>query len=173
VRKVRVYELGGGERENPMKTFVMLLMIGGGLCAQTVVTLERGPCYGPCPVYRLTLYDSGKIVFEGKNHVRAKGTQTATISKEQVAELVAGFEKAGYFRFKDRYTAHHITDLPTTVTSVQVGRRVKRIEHYHGDSSAPKILSALENKIDAVVGSKRWIGSGEQSSRDIWDSMRR
>ena len=150
-----------------------MLMIGGRLCAQTVVTLERGPCYGTCPVYKLTLYDSGKVVFEGKDHVRTKGTRTATIGKERVAELVAEFEKAGYFSFKDRYTAYHITDMPTAVTSVQAGRRVKRIEHYHGDSSAPKILSALENKIDAAAGSNRWIGGGEQSSGDVWDSMRR
>jgi len=56
--------------------------------------------------------------------------------------------------------------LPAAVTSVRAGGRVKRIEHYHGDSSAPKILSALENKTDAVTGSKRWIGGGERSSRD-------
>ena len=156
-----------------MKTFVILLMMGGRLCAQTVVTLERGPCYGTCPVYKLTLYDSGKVVFEGKDHVRTRGTQTAAIGRERVAELVAEFEKLGYFSFKDRYTARHITDMPTAVTSVQAGRKVKRIEHYHGDSSAPKILTALENEIDAAAGSNRWIGGGAQSSRDVWDSTRR
>jgi hypothetical protein len=90
-----------------------------------------------------------------------------------VAELVAEFEKAGYFRFKDRYSAYHITDMPTAVASVQVGGRVKRIEHYHGDWSAPKILSDLEKKIDEVAGSKPWIGGGERSSKDVWDSRRR
>ncbi len=63
--------------------------------------------------------------------------------------------------------------LPAAPTSVRAVGRVKRIEHYHGDSGAPKILGALENKIDATAGSERWIGGGERSSRDGWDSMRR
>jgi len=156
-----------------MRTFVIWIMIGGRLCAQIAVTLERGPCYGTCPVYKLTLYDSGKVIFEGKDHVRTKGTQTAAIGKERVAELVAEFEKLGYFSFKDRYTADRVTDMPAAATSVRAGGRVKRIEHYHGDSSAPKILTALENEIDAAASSNRWIGGGAQSSRDVWDSTRR
>ena len=33
------------------------------------ITLERGPCFGTCPVYSVTLDGSGAVLFEGRRFV--------------------------------------------------------------------------------------------------------
>lgn len=143
------------------RIFAILLMTAGAVGAQTVITLERGMCFGTCPVYTVSLYDTGKVVFEGKLHVKYKGTQTAAIERAKVKALAAELERAGFFSFQDSYTHRRVTDMPTVVTTVRMGRRVKRIQHYLGDANAPKMLRVLERRIDAVAGSQQWIGAGK------------
>src|SRR4051812_14581782 len=67
----------------------------------TVITLERTGCFGPCPIYRLTLHGDGTVVFEGKRFVKSTGTFTAHIAPEQVRRLVEDFKKVDYFSLRD------------------------------------------------------------------------
>ena len=43
-----------------------------------VITLERTTCFGVCPVYTLTIYGDGRVVYEGTRFVRTEGERTAT-----------------------------------------------------------------------------------------------
>ena len=127
-----------------------------------VVTLERTVCFGGCPAYQLTIYGDGRVVYEGKAFVNVKGKQTSQIGSGQVAELVSAFEKAGYLSLKDNYTVP-ASDLPTTITSIALNGRSKRVSHYGiGGSpdvdSDPTELYELENKIDEIANSKQWVG---------------
>ncbi|HJX03290.1 MAG TPA: DUF6438 domain-containing protein [Dehalococcoidia bacterium] len=119
--------------------------------------LERTACFGACPVYSLTIFGNGSVVYEGKEHVRIKGTRETTISTEAVSQLVAEFEKAGYFSMNDSYTAFGVTDMPYANTSILIGGRTKSITHYHGDRSAPQQLTDIEDRIDEIVNSAQWI----------------
>lgn len=126
--------------------------------ADVAVTLERTACFGACPVYRVTIYADGKVVFEGERFVTTEGTQTASIDPQAVDQLIAGFEAAGYFGWKDEYTEMRITDLPTIITSVTRDGATKRITHYAGDSTAPLALPYLETWIDLVANTSQWTG---------------
>ncbi len=120
-----------------------------------IITLERTPCYGTCPDYKLTIYGDGKIVYEGKEYVKITGTQTAQISIDQVKAIVDEFYRIDYFSLQDKYTGN-ITDLPTTITSITINGTTKKVVNYYG---APKKLDELENKIDEITNSKIWIGN--------------
>jgi Domain of unknown function (DUF6438) len=118
-----------------------------------VITLDRTACYGACPVYSLRITSDGRVAYEGRRFVRVVGKATAKISPEAVSQLVAEFERIHYFNLEDTYTAR-ITDLPTTTTSIRIGSRFKQVVDYYG---APAALTALEQRIDEVAGSKRWV----------------
>lgn len=123
-----------------------------------VITLERTMCFGTCPVYTVTVYGDGKVIFEGQKYVKVTGRRTARISPQQVRQLIAEFDKAHYFALQDRYYAPNSrTDFPSAITSITIGARTKTVDHYLGDSSAPPALTNLEDKIDAIVNTKRWI----------------
>src|SRR3982751_1541119 len=85
---------------------------------QPVITLERTACFGTCPVYTVTIYTDGTVIYNGTQFVDVKGEQTSTIDPATVEQLVAGFEAAGYFDWNDSYTDMHITDQPYITTSV-------------------------------------------------------
>jgi hypothetical protein len=129
-----------------------------------VVTLERKPCFGGCPVYSISVSSEGVVSYQGLAGVRHLGAASKRIESEQVLALVSEFERAGYFSFAPRYIAaepacgRYATDSPTAVTSVTNGSRTHRVEHDYGCSSAPGGLVVLERRIDEALGSAEWTG---------------
>ena len=129
-----------------------------------VVTLERTACFGSCPVYLVTASSSGALRFEGKAHVSHPGSAVGQIPKARLDSLLAELEGAGYFEFEEHYApgspgcGNAATDLPTVTTSVTFHGRTKRIEHYRGCVGAPQALGPLEERIDEVLNTARWIG---------------
>lgn len=134
--------------------------------APTRVTLERTPCYGTCPVYRVTVAEDGAVVFEGVQHVDSVGRYTDRIDARLVVELARAAREHGYFDLDDKYAEGeanceaYATDAPTVITSITTGELFKRIEHDLGCAGAPRRLYDLERRIDEIVGTSRWIGSG-------------
>src|SRR5256886_133828 len=102
-----------------------LFLAGDGHAAQgngdknDVITLERGPCFGPCPIYKVSLASDGTISFEGFNFVSTKGKATAQIRPQDFQKLVAEFEKMKYFSLDENYTigtpgcGGAVTDMPS------------------------------------------------------------
>ena len=135
----------------------------GGADSAVRITLERGPCFGTCPVYSVTLDGSGAVLFEGRRFVADTGISTARVPPARIDSLVAELTAGGYFDFADRYRAgepgceQYATDLPSVNTEVRAGSRSKRIEHDHGCMEAPQALTTLEGRIDSVAGVARWI----------------
>lgn len=128
-----------------------------------VITIERTACFGTCPVYKLTIRGDGSVTYEGRKFVRVVGTRQSTLDKTDLAELVRAFNKAGYFGLDDHYRSRVVSDEPTTFTSFTMAGRHKQIEDYWGD---PAALIALENQIDEVAGSKKWIFIDAASVRE-------
>ena len=129
-----------------------------------VVSLERTPCFGSCPVYRISASPSGLVTFEGKANVLRIGADTGRISAQHVDALLLELHRAGYFTFADRYAlseptcGHYATDSPTAISSATFRGRTKRIEHDYGCAGVPGALTILEKRIDEVLGSGRWTG---------------
>jgi len=127
-----------------------------------VITLERTTCLGTCPAYKLTIRGDGSVVYEGHKFVRVEGIRQRQVDKTAIATLLQAFADADYFGLENGYaeiknpdgTVSIVTDLPTTYTSLTLLGRHKKITDYVG---APKQLIELENKIDEIAGSKRWV----------------
>ena len=149
---------GGGEEAATPDTSVSAV-------DSAVVSLERGPCFGTCPVYRVTIAGSGQVRFTGIRHTAQMGEATAEIPREQVEGLVSELRDGGYFDFADAYEpgtdtcGSAATDLPSATTSVVLEGRRKEVRHYYGCSAAPQELVRLERRIDEVAGTAHWIGA--------------
>lgn len=123
-----------------------------------LISIERGACYGTCPIYSAQISGDGTVVYNGVENVRVKGKKQFKIPKAKVRELVKAFESINYFSLKDKYETDErgmrIADLPTVTTSISLKGKTKKVVHYYG---APKELRELENKIDEVGGLKKLI----------------
>jgi hypothetical protein len=120
-----------------------------------LITIERTPCFGTCPDYRLEIDGSGKVVYEGRGFVEVKGTRTAYISERKVRELAAEFERIGFYQLEDHY-AIPATDLPSVIVSINFEGKSKTVNIYGG--GAPKELMDLVEQIEETVNVSHWVG---------------
>jgi hypothetical protein len=118
------------------------------------ITLERTECFGPCPIYRVTIEGDGTVTYEGIRNVRVTGQQTAHIPLSRVTSLLQTAARIGFFNLRNQYRSDHVSDLPTTYVGITVDGRTKRIEDYSG---APESLKELEKQIDDAAETLRWV----------------
>ena len=142
----------------------MLLALSLSLATLPVITLERTTCFGTCPAYKVSIYGDGLVIYEGREFVKTKGDADGRITKDQVQQLVREFEKIGYVKLEDEYSMDKNcpqgwTDAPTAITTLSQNDKTKKVVHYQGCRGLPALdqLTALEDKIDEVVNTKRWI----------------
>lgn len=130
----------------------------GSIPEDLIIRLKRTVCYGRCPAYMLTVKADGKVNFFGQDFTETKGQVEGEISKDKIKQLIEAFKQAKFFALADNYTLEDCaTDNPTVSTTLFINDKVKKIEHDLG-CKAPQKLTDLENKIDEIVGTKKWIG---------------
>jgi len=122
-----------------------------------IITVERTMCFGFCPAYRLSIYGNGKVVYEGRYHVRVEGKRTTFIPKSKVRELVAEFERIGFYEFDDHYIIA-ATDLASVLVSIDLDGKSKTVDIYGG--GAPEEIVNLINQIEEAANVVRWVGKG-------------
>ena len=155
------------------------------------LSMKRSGCYGRCPIYDLTVQPDGKVLFEGKFWTKITGKAEDKLTEEQLKLLTVEIEKADFFSLNDDYgfksknCPNIATDNAGVNLYIKLNGKEKTINHYLGclendkpnihtnDNLAikkaeelqeivfPQPLYNLENKIDEIVGTKRWIGEQE------------
>lgn len=129
------------------------------------ITLERTPCFGSCPAYRLTIHGDGSVVYTGLSNVTVEGVQIGRVSDDQVRQLAERFYDIDYFALAGQYQCP-ASDLPSAKTSIAIGGQSKAVDDYgpgmaveSQDCAAPDSLVQLENFIDEITNSQQWVGS--------------
>jgi hypothetical protein len=120
------------------------------------IRMERGMCMGTCPVYSLDIFGNGTVVYEGERFVNVTGKQVSRIPDDEVKELVKEFYRMNYFSLNNTYNKIVKTDQPTVLTSINVNGTSKSIFDNLG-AIAPEGLRMLENKIDEITNSSKWV----------------
>lgn len=132
----------------------------------------RGNCLGTCPIYSLNVESDGNVVFEGTAYTQTIGKAESRLSNEKIKELIVEINKANFFSFQDEYSYNSkncsqiTTDTPKVFLTIKIDDKEKTIHHYHGcyvkdwfsKENALQPLTDLENKIDEIVETKRWVG---------------
>ena len=134
------------------------------------ITLRRTICLGTCPSYRVEVDGSGAVIFDGDEFVDIPGRHTAHISESSVRALLEAFRRAEYFSAKDSYVSP-VIDCPTYITSLAIDGTNKKIVDVMGERAGmPDAIRALEEKIDDVAGTARWIKANGSEALTVLDS---
>ena len=111
------------------------------------LTMERTPCFGKCPSYKLTIFNTGNVVYEGFTFAKKEGKHTKKLSKIQLTEIQDKIESINLFEMNDKYDSQ-ITDIPSTILFVVYkGKKKKILDRVGG----PDELKKLEKLIDFLV----------------------
>ena len=134
---------------------------------RVVFELERifDQCYGRCPVYTLTIYSDGEVVFEGKKNVKKFGTQVSKISDGDIRLLKNKFDSSDFMNLSDRYVVEEncsspvLSDGDSARIYYHDGKTSKSIMHYSGcyGYGVFETLRILEKSIDSTTNSNQWI----------------
>jgi len=116
--------------------------IESGKKSKEIISINRGACFGTCPIYTISIFSDMSVVYHGKKFVDKIGTVEFKLSKEEINSILQKANSINYCKMESEYT-EMITDLPTTHIKIFD----KKITDYYG---APKELKELEKLIDYI-----------------------
>ncbi|MBL4668791.1 MAG: hypothetical protein JKY30_05955 [Flavobacteriales bacterium] len=111
------------------------------------ITMERSPCYGQCATYKIKIYNTGKVEYEGIKFAKKIGAYTKILNQNQLTEIKNQIEFIKLFEMKDKYDSN-ISDIPSTLVLVIYKGKKKIILDRFG---APNELKQFEKLIDYFV----------------------
>jgi hypothetical protein len=132
------------------------------------VALQRTPGTDPsAPRYTVTLYENGKVLFEGQSGVKWTGAATKTISATQAARIFRELDAIDFWNRQPRYDVERadrgvesvITKVASPDTSWDIisARHRGRFKRIDGLFFAPFQLLQLKALIENSVGLSDWV----------------
>lgn len=116
-------------------------------------SIERTPCFGRCPIYKLEVYDGGYVEYMGKRFVDNVGKFHAQVGQDKLEALRAKAKEIGYFDLEGEYPSQ-IADFPSTITTIKIDGKRKRILN---KQNAPMKLYEYQNYMDTLFLDVKWI----------------
>ena len=124
------------------------------------IEMSRGPCFGSCPIYSLTLHGDGLVEYRGTRFVRVKEKQTAQISMEQLMQVLRDLDRMRFFAVEDR-AFQWCFDSSSASISVSVDGRQKRVTtdncNVGGEDGTKARFLQMADEIDTITGSEQWV----------------
>lgn len=122
---------------------------------ELILSMERTPCFGDCPVYEMQLYSNGLLLYNGKRYTEKSGCHYLKVSKEKISELTAYILNAGFFELQNKYpvSGRPPSDLPGCTIYFKNESREKTIEEHGWET--PSSLTDIEKKVDSLFITKK------------------
>lgn len=157
---------------------VIVVACAGADRAPARIVLERLPCFGWCPSYRVVIHADGRVEYEGVGYLGNIGLDSgevasqsnirrerAQISRESAALVLRQFDQAwsswlpNRFGYGWRACPDPATDSPTLLIVRERGARRDTMELYYGCPLVAARIKHLGTYIDSVAGVDRWLGT--------------
>ena len=123
-----------------------------------VARIQRTACFGRCPIYTLSVYESGYVDYNGEKWVEKEGIYEAKVSQEVLGQLLDFAENINYFELDNEYDNKQVTDLPATITSIRNEEGIKTIVNRYG---GPKKLDEFARYFDSLFDTIDWKRVGD------------
>lgn len=121
-----------------------------------MVGLQRTACFGRCPVYELSVLNTGEATLkvgrfcdEAFGRSLAEGMHKARVDVEAWKETTDWVESMGFDTLQSRYDNPKVMDLPANIVTVN-GKTV--FNRYGGPD-----LNELYTRIERLVGATDWV----------------
>jgi len=111
------------------------------------LTMERTPCFGKCPSYKITIFNTGKVLYDGKSHTKKIGKFEKQLTKKQLEEIQKMMKDIKLIEMKSIYDSE-VTDFPSTILYIVSNNQKKKILDR---VNAPAELKQFEKLVDFLV----------------------
>lgn len=117
-----------------------------------VIIMKKGPCFGRCPVYTLTIYDNGVAAYKGEQYSDKPGLHTRILSSEEFDSVRTEFKFANLWQYKDVYQGR-LPDLQTVSITYYEDEDVKTIL---GKDGRPEKVVKLQKILEWIASNRGW-----------------
>ncbi len=114
--------------------------------------LSKGPCFGRCPVFSMTVYDNGLVKYKGTNFTKMLGTYEKIITAEELTQLAELFEASDFAAYSENYESL-LPDLPLVKVGYAMGDSMRIVM---GKETRPASLMTLQNALDNIANQDGW-----------------
>jgi Domain of unknown function (DUF6438) len=125
------------------------------------IQMSRGPCYGRCPSYTVTIHGNGSVEYVGDRNVKDRGPQVDRLTREQVVAVLQSLDRAQFPTLEDR-AFRWCFDSASVGISVSADGSTKRVvsDSYCDGAKAGAQAHFVQaaDEIDAILDAKRWVG---------------
>lgn len=136
-----------------MRLFIFILSSFLFICCHSTKTAQKEPilflqktaCFGSCPVYHATVYQTGKVVYVGEKFTPYIGKTEMQLSKKDLDKLILEFENIQFEHYSSHYVNNKISDLSSTIIEYK-GKRVTM-----RGFKVPQKLTDLVSKIEKTI----------------------
>ncbi len=119
-----------------------------------VLSFERTPCFGTCPVFAVNIYKSGYATYEGKSNAPRTGMFFAYLDKATIKDIAERANTSGFFTINDEYDGN-VSDLPWRKTFVRYKGTSKKVIN-KGGGEIPDVLVEMENLMENTIKEMNW-----------------
>lgn len=117
-------------------------------------SIYKSPCFGKCPNYKLSIYNSGFAILDGKRNALVSGIFTTHFTVDEMKQLLATAITIKYQDLASEYDNKNITDLPSTTTSIVINGKRKEVMCRIG---CPAELTTFQNAFESFIKDKEWV----------------
>jgi len=125
------------------------------------VELSRGPCFGSCPAYTVTVRGDGQVQYVGQR--RLPGIQTkksGTVGREKVVEILQVLDRVEFMTLEG-HAFFWAFDTPTVGVRTSLDGKTKQVASDASFVGSPKGRQArfveATREIDAILASSAWL----------------
>ncbi len=112
------------------------------------IKYSRGFCFGTCPVYEISIFKDGSVLYNGKQNVPQLGHSFGKITKEQMEELKEGIKTHSIMTTEEDLLDKMLMDVPTYQLIVVDGKDKRHIKHSGSNGANVK---AFEKQLDEMM----------------------
>lgn len=135
------------------------------------LSLQRTNCLGPCPTYIVSIDQSGAVDWLGQACVLTEGAEQEAYTAQQASAVFEALIDGDFWGFRDSYVSADdgcstSSDSPLVTISLTNSGYDKTIRHSTGCYNLDGLdeLVALEDGLDVLLQTDRWVGDRDQFS---------
>ncbi|WP_235297006.1 DUF6438 domain-containing protein [Portibacter marinus] len=126
------------------------------LARDTMVHMRKGPCLGQCPVYSITIYNNGKVKYDGINFTEPKGIYESELNEAQIEKARQLISEVNLVKMYSRYpgSVDMIKDVARTNLVISDGEIKFSTVISYGE---PESLKNVQEYLEQLVKELSWV----------------
>jgi hypothetical protein len=121
---------------------------------QLLFSIEKGPCFGACPEYKLEVFNNGDAHLTGIRNVAQVGEFKTHIPDSLLSEMKKSIGAMDIASLDTNYVNKYLTDFPTIDLYFDLKSRRKHIHIFH--EQPPKEIDDLLRRIEGFENAINW-----------------